>query len=44
MVEVEIPFEDKIIRLRIEVVSVRSTTAPAVTPTTPTVTLRPKIS
>ena len=42
MVEVEIPFEDKVIRLRIDVVSVASKTAPAPT-VRPAVTLRPKV-
>ena len=42
MVEVEIPYEDKVIRLRIDVVSVTSKTAPAPT-VRPAVTLKPKI-
>jgi len=42
MVEVEIPYEDKVIRLRIDVVSVTGKTAPIPT-VRPTVTLRPKV-
>jgi len=43
MVEVEIPFEDKVIRLRVDVVSVASKTPTVTPPAKPTVTLKPRL-
>ena len=46
MAEIEIPFEDKVIRLKIDVVSIASKTAPTPAPAPtvrPAVTLRPKV-